>query len=164
MKIIARLADIGMEVETDIPKEEAVQLVFEALQNGFQGQANDEAYFSESFLKESFIFGYHAPDKVRQIARSWNEDIKIQFIRSLTVLGCPSIGPENLPMDTPETYSMQKAARELDNNWWTYADHGVYLNNEAGVPYFQVILTDKVQADIMKNPSEYIVAELYVKD
>lgn len=164
MKIIARLADIGMEVETDIPKEEAVQLVFEALQNGFQGQANDEAYFSESFLEESFIFGYHAPDKVRQIARSWNEDIKIQFIRSLTVLGCPSIGPENLPMDTPETYSMQKAARELDNNWWTYADHGVYLNNEAGVPYFQVILTDKVQADIMKNPSEYIVAELYVKD
>lgn len=164
MKIITRLADIGMEVETDIPKEEAVQLVFEALQNGFQGQANDEAYFSESFLKESFVFGCDAPDKVCQIACRWNEDIKIQFIRSLTELGCPSVGPENLPMDTPETYSMQKAARELDNNWWTYADHGVYLNNEAGVPYFQVILTDKVQADIMKNPSEYIVAELYVKD
>lgn len=164
MKIIARLADIGMEVETDIPKEEAIQLVFEALQNGFQGQANDEAYFSESFLEESFIFGYDAPDKVRQIARSWNEDIKIQFIRSLTALGCPSIGPENLPMDTPETYSMQKAARELDNNWWAYADHGVYLNNEMGFPYFQVILADREQADIMKNPGKYVVAALYVKD
>lgn len=74
MKIITRLADIGMEVETDIPKEEAVQLVFEALQNGFQGQANDEAYFSESFLKESFVFGCDAPDKVCQIACRWNED------------------------------------------------------------------------------------------
>ena len=164
MKIITRLADIGFEVETDIPREEAVQLIFEALQNGFQGQANDEAYFSESFLKESFIFGCDAPDKVRQIAHSWNEDIKIQFIRSLTALGCPSIGPENLPMDNPETYSMQKAARELDNNWWTYADHGVYLNNEMGFPYFQVILADRVQVDIMKNPGKYVVADLYVKD
>ena len=45
VKIIARLADIGIGVATDVSKEEAIQLVFEALQNGFQGQANDEAYF-----------------------------------------------------------------------------------------------------------------------
>ena len=59
---------------------------------------------------------------------------------------------------------MQKAARELDNNWWAYADHGVYLNNEMGLSYFQVILADRVQADIMKNPGKYVVADLYVKD
>lgn len=86
MKIITRLADIGMEVETDIPKEEAVQLVFEALQNGFQGQANDEAYFSESFLKESFVFGCDAPDKVCQIACRWNEDARITDKRAIDLI------------------------------------------------------------------------------
>ena len=164
MKIITRLKDLGIEVETDKSKGEAIQLIFEALQDGFQNQADNEAYFSEPFLEENFVFGCDAPDKVRLIAHSWNEDIKNQFVRSLTALGCPGIALKNLPMDTPETYDMQKAARELNNNWWAYADHGVYLNNEIGFPYFQVILTDKVQADIMKNPSEYIVADLYVKD
>lgn len=129
MKIITRLKDLGIEVETDMSKGEAIQLIFEALQDGFQNQADNEAYFSEPFLEENFVFGCDAPDKVRLIAHSWNEDIKNQFVRSLTALGCPGIALKNLPMDTPETYDMQKAARELNNNWWAYADHGVYLRN-----------------------------------
>lgn len=164
MKIITRLADLDVEVKSEMSKEEIIQQVFKALQVGFQDQAVDGAYFSESFSENSFIFGFDAPEEVCQIARSWNQHIKIQFIRSLEALGCSSREPENLPMDTPETYNMQKAARELDNNWWTYANRGVYLNNEMGFPYFQVVLPDKVQADMVQNPGGYVVADLYVKD
>ena len=43
MKIITRLKDLGIEVETDMSKGEAIQLIFEALQDGFQNQADNEA-------------------------------------------------------------------------------------------------------------------------
>ena len=83
MKIITRLKDLGIEVETDMSKGEAIQLIFEALQDGFQNQADNEAYFSESFLEENFVFGRDAPDKVRLIAHSWNEDIKTNLYAHL---------------------------------------------------------------------------------
>lgn len=164
MKIITRLADLDIEVTSEMSKKEVIQEVFEALQVGFQDHAADGAYFSESFSEDDFVFGFDAPEEVCQTARSWNQSIKMQFIRSLEALGHSGMEPEKLPMDTPETYNMQKAARELDNNWWTYAYHGVYLNNDMGYPYFQVVLTDKVQADMTQNPGDYVVVDLYVKD
>lgn len=57
MKIITRLKDLGIEVETDMSKGEAIQLIFEALQDGFQNQADNEAYFSELFWKKILFLG-----------------------------------------------------------------------------------------------------------
>ena len=111
MKIITRLKDLGIEVETDMSKGEAIQLIFEALQDGLQNQADNEAYFSESFLEENFVFGRDAPDKVRLIAHSWNEDIKNQVVRSFTALGCPGMAPKNLPMDRSEEHTSELQSR-----------------------------------------------------
>lgn len=44
MKIITRLKDLGIEVETDMSKGEAIQLIFEALQDGFQNQADKSTW------------------------------------------------------------------------------------------------------------------------
>ena len=155
---------LDIELEPELSQTEVIQLVFDALQSGFQDQVNNEAYFSESFSESSFIPGSVSPDEIRKIAHTWNQDIKDQFIGAFKDLGYSAAEPEKLPMDTPETYTMQKAARELDNNWWAYAYHGVYLENEMGYPYFQVMLSDSVQKDMLDNPGNYIVADLYVKD
>lgn len=164
MQIITNFESLGIELEPGMPKEEVSQLVFEALQSGFQDHINHDAYFSESYTADNFVFGFGSPENIRSIARDWNQDIRSQFVSALKALGYTDQAPEKLPMDTPDTYTMQKAARELDNNWWAYADHGVYLNNEMGYPYFQVILSDKAQKDMLDNPDKYIVANLYVKN
>lgn len=164
MRIIANYESLDLEVKPEMSKDEIIQLIFKALQSAFQDQVNNEAYFSEMISGDSFVLGSVSPDEIRKIARTWNQDIKNQFIGAFKDLGYNAAEPEKLPMDTPKTYTMQKAARELDNNWWAYADHGVYLENEMGYPYFQVMLSDSVQKDMLDNPDNYIVADLYVKD
>ena len=57
MKIITRLKDLGIEVETDMSKGEAIQLIFEALQDGFQNQADNEAYSVSLFWKKFLFLG-----------------------------------------------------------------------------------------------------------
>lgn len=164
MRIITNFKSLDIELEPELSQTEVIQLVFDALQSGFQDQINNEAYFSESFSESSFILGSVSPDEIRKIAHTWNQDIKDQFIGAFKDLGYSAAEPEKLPMDTPKTYTMQKAARELDNNWWAYADHGVYLENEMGYPYYQVMLSESAQKDMLDNPGNYIVADLYVKD
>lgn len=138
--------------------------VFAALSEAFNDQSHDkEAYLCESYTDEYFIFGAVSADEVLSIVQNWNLNIQAKFITALKDMKVNETTPETLPIDNFQTYDIQKAARELDNNWWDYADHGVYLPNSQGYPYFRVTLEKEELEDILKHPEQYIIVDVYVK-
>ena len=138
--------------------------VFAALSEAFSDQSHDKkTYLCESYTDEYFIFGAISADEVLSIAQNWNPNIQAQFIRALKGMGANEMTPETLPIDDFHTYDMQKAARELDNNWWDFAEHSVYLPNDQGYPYFCVTLAKEDLEDILKQPEQYIIVDVYVK-
>ena len=138
--------------------------VFAALSEAFNDQSHDkETYLCESYTDEYFIFGAASADEVLSITQNWNLNIQAKFITALKDMKVNETTPETLPIDNFQTYDIQKAARELDNNWWDYADHGVYLPNSQGYPYFRVTLEKEELEDILKHPEQYIIVDVYVK-
>lgn len=172
MEIIVNLSDIGIDVEDIISNgatEEVRKSIFDALKEEYLDRAADkEAYLYEDYAEERFLFG--TVDSAALIARSnaWNQEIKEEFLRRLKVIykaDAYGILPkaENLPMDTSETYALRKAAQELDNLWFDYADHAVYMANSQGFPYFRVILSDDELKAIRERPQDYAIVEVYPK-
>ena len=73
------------------------------------------------------------------------------------------VEPENICVDTSETYNLQKAARQLDNRWFSYSNYGCYLANSQGYPYFRVFPSEEQLARVAENPAEYFIIEVFVK-
>lgn len=172
MEIIVKLNDIDIDVENIISNgvtEEVCKSIFDALKEEYQDRSADkEAYLYEDYDEKRFLFG--VVDPVALIARSnaWNQEIKEEFLRCLKGVykkGAYDILPkaEDLPMDTNETYALRKAAQELDNSWFDYADHAVYMANSQGFPYFRVILSDDELKAIRERPQDYAIVEVYPK-
>lgn len=141
-------------------------IVWESLKALFEDYSDDSGtYIASVDLADNFVFGALEPQKMVEAAKSWNLDIKKQFLAALGKLGTVDpAAPEQLPLDNSETYDMHKAARELDDNWWCYAEHGVYLPNNYGYPYFTVILKDAQAADMAAHPEDYVIYNAYIKD
>ena len=80
-----------------------------------------------------------------------------------------TVAPENippedeLPMDTDMTYQLVCATRELDDMWYDFADHAVYVENEFGYPFFRTIVDEHTAACIKANPEAYLIARVTPK-
>lgn len=172
MEIITKLStlDIDPEDVTDAP-DDAIETVFSALKMGFDDQSHyRDTRLYEDFSSKNYHFGTLEPDYVRDRAEAWVDEIKDQFLNAVNVV-CNNVSKtgrlpskEELEADTADTYRLSCAVRELDNTWWDYAEHAVYLKNGNGYPYFRIHLTDEEKTDILAHPEEYVIAEVRVED
>lgn len=79
-------------------------------------------------------------------------------------IGAGHLPPEDeLPMDTDMTYQLVCATRELDDMWYDFADHAVYVENEFGYPFFRTIVDEHTAACIKANPEAYLIARVTPK-
>ena len=110
----------------------------------------------------------YEPEKVLERLDAWNREIRVEFLRAIKNM-CPGIGaghlpPEDeLPMDTDMTYQLVCATRELDDMWYDFADHAVYVENEFGYPFFRTIVDEHTAACIKANPEAYLIARVTPK-
>ena len=122
----------------------------------------------ETVAPENIIFGLYEPEKVLERLDAWNREIRVEFLRAIKNM-CPGIGaghlpPEDeLPMDTDMTYQLVCATRELDDMWYDFADHAVYVENEFGYPFFRTIVDEHTAACIKANPEAYLIARVTPK-
>ena len=153
MEIITSFTALNLE-PGNLPKEASqlrqgdFQSVLKALQDAYCNTASDpDAYLYETVAPENIIFGLYEPEKVLERLDAWNREIRVEFLRAIKNM-CPGIGaghlpPEDeLPMDTDMTYQLVCATRELDDMWYDFADHAVYVENEFGYPFFRTIVDE----------------------
>jgi len=144
--------------------EEIREVVFGSLESDFDdATSTSDAYLSDDYSEDDFTFGILNRDALISIAKTWNPEIKEQFAQAIKKVWNDNMTAEQLRLDTSDTYEVSCAARELDNHWWYGSNHGVYLPNECGYPYFKVILSESVMKDILRSPEQYIVIDVYVK-
>ena len=143
--------------------------ILKALQDAYCNTASDpDAYLYETVAPENIIFGLYEPEKVLERLDAWNREIRVEFLRAIKNM-CPGIGaghlpPEDeLPMDTDMTYQLVCATRELDDMWYDFADHAVYVENEFGYPFFRTIVDEHTAACIKANPEAYLIARVTPK-
>lgn len=174
MKIITSFAALDLD-PTDFPSEldqfstEDYQRIMDALMDAYADAATGTASnLCEHPAPDAFLFGAFAKDDFSQAVEGWTAEIKQTFLRALTCL-CPSLEQGRLPSmdelstDSATTYALSGAARELDNVWYDYAEHGVYLPNTLGWPYFRTLLTDEEKNFILANPNDYLIAKVVPK-
>ena len=138
--------------------------VFEAIQYDYESATrNTEAYLSENYEEECFIFGAVDADRLKNVVKNWNLEIKRQFLKALKSVWKKDMTPEELPMDTLETYNLWKSARELDNSWWYDTEYSVYLSDGHGYSYFRVTLDAQMEEEILRNPEKFIIVDVCVR-
>lgn len=171
MFILTSLDSLSLDID-DFPAtkdeltDEHYQLVFDIIKSAYEDSANDgEATLYESIYENTFIFGAFEPEKLIERVAAWNAGIRADFIRALKPIAPFIDGPDEnkLPMDDDTTHAIACAARELDNIWFDYADHGVYLENEFGYPYFTTILAPHIEGFIKADPGDYLILEVSPK-
>lgn len=171
MFILTSLDSLNLDID-DLPatKEELTdehyRLIFDSIKSAYEDNANDdEATLYELIYEDTFIFGAFEPEKLIERVTAWNADIRANFIRALQPVAPFIDGPDQdkLPMDDDTTHAIACAARELDNVWYDYAAHGVYLENDMGWPYFTT-LVDKYSEECIKAcPANYLIFEVTPK-
>lgn len=145
------------------------QLLFQNIQEIFSDECHDpETYLGDAFDRDSVVLGVYEPDKLIEAVSSWNGSIKKAFVAALRGVlpdtgTIETIDVESIPMDTAKTYELSCAARELDNHWFGYAEHGVYLPNEMGYPYFTTILDPYDEESVKAHPEEHLLLSVYPK-
>ena len=150
-------------------EESHYQLLFHSIQGIFNDECrNPDAYLSDAFDKDSVVLGIYEPDKLIETVSSWNDSIKKAFVAALRGVlpdtgAIETIDVESIPMDTTKTYELSCAVRELDNLWFEYAEHGIYLPNEMGYAYFTTILDPYYEESIKAYPEEYLLLSVYPK-
>lgn len=168
MKIITNLSALGLEyphmdasssVWADFKKE-----VIAELTSAYDGEKNDAEAYLPSF-EDFWDIRYGVKDSgfIKNTASLWNAEIKTTFCNSVNHVCENNLSVDTLHVRDSTTYSMMKAAMELHDRWSAFSDHGVYLENECGYPYFRCFLDSKTEADIQNHPEEYIVVTVYPK-
>lgn len=146
------------------PSQELMKDIISAVKSVYNEDATDtESYLYEGVSAGNFLFGVLKPEKLLETIRGWVPAIRKEFVFALSQVYTMGMAPEEIPVDTTDTYNLQKAAMQLNNNWFSYSNYGCYMANSQGFPYFQVF-PDKEQMDrVIANPSEYFIIEVYVK-
>lgn len=168
MKIITNLSALGLEyphmdasssVWADFKKEVIAELI-----SAYDCEKDDaEAYLLSFEDYWDIRYGAKDPGYIKSIAALWNAEIKTVFCNSVNGVCDNRLSVDTLHVRDSTTYSMMKAAMELHDHWSAFSDHGVYLENECGYPYFRCFLDNKAEEDIQKHPEEYIVVTVYPK-
>lgn len=160
---LTTLKDASKEVQADL----RLDLFYAARDAYASAVEGTDYYLYESIDAERFVFGAVDPDKLLNEVDGWNTSIVARLQPALlfadVIAADGSFTLDKIPLDSPATYELKKAARELDNDWFPLSDHAVYLENECGFPSFYVQLTDNARAAIHASPEEYLIIEVMPK-
>ena len=138
--------------------------IFAAVKSAYNDEATDmESYLYENVSEDNFLIGALEPEKLIETIQGWVPAIRKEFVSSLNKVYTFGMAPENICVDTSETYNLQKAARQLDNRWFSYSNYGCYLANSQGYPYFRVFPSEDQLARVAANPAEFFIIEVFVK-
>ena len=170
MMILSRFSTLDIEQPApeelmDSPSPDLLEEILSALSSAYNDEASDsESYLStDSVGKENFTFGAVDPAEFLVELAKWVPNIQKEFVDRLSKVYVPGMDSANIKMDTNETYELQKAARALDNNWHSWSDYGVYLENSQGYPYFRVFPNEQEMAMVKEHPEELFILCVYVK-
>ncbi|WP_289026421.1 hypothetical protein [uncultured Flavonifractor sp.] len=139
------------------------------IKTGLESAFRDEATDDESYLcldwlsSKDIVWGASDKDALLSTVRGWVPDIQAHFLKTVERVYRPGMAARDVVVDNDKTYMLQRAARMLDNSWWSYADYGAYISNEQGFAYFRVFPDESQMARIEAHPEEYFVLEGYVK-
>lgn len=152
------------ELEASMPAELITEII-SALNTAYDDECTDKAsyFYEDGVTADSFLMGACDPDKLLEKVARWIPDIQKAFVIALNAVYTPGMAPTDIKVDTTATYDLQKAAQQLDNNWYSYSDYGVYLENNQGFPFFQVFPDDNQLARIKENPEEFFLVNIAVK-
>ncbi len=167
------LNDFGIEKLT--PEHAAMDILddvrhdlFEAITDVYcDAVAGTDYYLYENYEADRFVFGGIEPEVLLNEVNSWNKNIlagigpALHNARVINKNG--QFSPAEIQMDTLATYELKIAIRELDNDWFPLAHHGVYLENEFGFPGFAVQVADKVHTAIIAQPEKYLIINVMPK-
>lgn len=167
------LSNFGLDELTlkhmDVNNEDDIRRdLFMAIKSAYdEAVVGTDYYLYENYENIRFLFGAITPAALLEKVDGWNKDILAAIVPALVNAGIVSkdgvVSPEEIQMNTPGTYELKKVVRELNNDWFPLAYHGVYLENEVGFPYFAVQITEKIRSKIREHPEKYFIVEVLPK-
>lgn len=153
--------EIPQEI-TEIPdRSDMLRELSNFVENEYNGMIDDgDSTYLRDIEDDNYTFGGEAPEKIRDIVKSWNANIrKVAFeaMKALMAFG------DALPIDTPETYRLKVAAMALDNSFYPFADYLVIVSNEFGHTQMQPELPGQMGINAVQTPERFCVVEVFPK-
>lgn len=152
------------DLEDGLPTELITEIV-SALSTAYDDECTDKSsyLYEDGVTADSFLIGAYDPAKLLEKVAQWIPDIQKAFVIALNAVYTPGMAPTDIKVDTTATYDLQKAAQQLDNNWYSYSDYGVYLENNQGFPFFRVFPDEDQMARVKEHPEEFFLVDITVK-
>jgi len=105
----------------------------------------------------SIVRGDKQPERVSKIVADWNNQIRHELSAQLEKFTCPA---ESISLDTVDTYRLRKAAKQADNSFSVYGNHGILQINNVGERCFTTVLSLREMQYIQRFLNEWAVAEV----
>lgn len=173
MDVILNLREMDIEAEFDdsgIPTPEFLSNIIQPIIQEYGVRASDsEAFIYPELTASNCVFGSKEPVRLLQHVSEWNGSIREQFLRCVDVVCKVSTygrlpTTDQLPQPkSPEMYSMLRAASEMNDDWYDYADHAVFLEDSNGDRTFRCVLHPFDLDNIQRAPAEYAIVTVFPK-
>ena len=173
MDVILNLREMDIEAEFDAsgnPTPEFLSNIIQAIIQEYGARASDsEAFIYPELTASNCVFGFKEPVRLLQRVSEWNGSIREQFLRCVdAVCKVSTYGQlpttDQLPKPkSPEMYSMLGTASEMNDDWYDYADHAVFLEDAFGYRTFRCILQPFDLVNIQRDPAEYAIVTVFPK-
>lgn len=167
------LREMDIEAKFDAsgnPTPEFLSNIIQAITLEYAVRASDsEAFIYPELTASNCVFGTKEPVRLLQRVSEWNGSIREQFLRCVdAVCKVSTYGrlptTEQLPQPkSPEMYSMMGAASEMNDDWYDYADHAVFLEDAFGYRTFRCMLQPFDLDNIQSDPAEYAIVTVVPK-
>ena len=165
------LRQMDIEDEFDAegnPTPDFLSRIIQAIAHEYEDRATDpEAYISTELTPENCVLGSREMVRLLQHVSKWNTDIRERFLRCVDAVckvstfgGLPT-EDQLPPMGGAETYDMACAAREMNDDWYDFATHAVFLEDSNGTREFRCVLRPFDLINIQKHPSEYAIITVF---
>ena len=173
MDVILNLREMDIEAEFDAsgnPTPEFLSNIIQAIIQEYGTRASDsEAFIYPELTASNCVFGSKEPVRLLHRVSEWNGSIREQFLRCVDAV-CKVSTYGQLPTTdqlphpkSPEMYSMLGATSEMNDDWYDYADHAVFLEDANGDRTFRCILQPFDLSNIQRDPTEYAIVTVFPK-
>lgn len=167
MKILLRIPEEALPLpDCENFSRQAAAVLFNTVSEQYNEQVHDPDVYLYDYGDRSdmdkalnMIYGPDSPDKIKETAASWNQEIMDEFSRALKALADATPKTEAGALDwlrapSPVIYDMKKAAMALDGDFYEYARQALLISKKG---YFTTFLTDAQLEHILTHPEEYAV-------
>ena len=165
------LMDITPYCDSTDPRDSMIQTLVDVLSVAYNEEAADkEAYLAVDALDDTCtIFGMDNPEAILCAARGWNDQLRTDLQVALTeftkTLDASRIDCNTRAgLDNAATYNLKKAAMAADNDFYSFAEHALYIPNARnGALYFRTVLEAEDLQCIQEFPEKYAIVEIEAK-